>query len=113
MEVQELCTMFIHVRYPNSIGKFLPSSLFLLQGNVLLGGFGTDGSSAAAGPGAKGRQDVSEVSAMGFVGMLFGAKKVVIVPGSWSAVCGFRDIFDGEHFSIQASKKKKESVFFG
>ena len=87
--------------------------LFLLQGNVLLGGFGTDGSSAAAGPGAKGRQDVSEVSAMGFVGMLFGAKKVVIVPGSWSAVCGFRDIFDGEHFSIQASKKKKESVFFG
>ena len=65
--------MFIHVRYPNSIGKFLPSSLLLLQGNVLLGGFGTDGSSAAAGPGAKGRQDVSEVSAMGFVGMLFGA----------------------------------------
>lgn len=53
------------------------------QGNVLLGGFGTDGSGAAAGPGAKGRQDVSEVSAMGFVGMLFGAKKVVIVPGTW------------------------------
>ena len=103
--------MFIHVRYPNSIGKFLPSSLLLLQGNVLLGGFGTDGSSAAAGPGAKGRQDVSEVSAMGFVGMLFGAKKVVIVPGSWAA-CGFRDIFDGGHFSIQASKKKKESFFW-
>jgi len=56
------------------------------MGNVLLGGFGTDGSSAAAGPGAKGRQDVSEVSAMGFVGMLFGAKKVVIVPGYGLAV---------------------------
>ena len=53
--------------------------------NVLLGGFGTDGSSAASGPG-RGRQDVSEVSAMGFVGMLFGAKKVVIVPGYGLAV---------------------------
>ena len=50
------------------------------EGNVLLGGFGTDSSSAGASSG-KGRQDVSEVSAMGFVGMLFGAKKVVIVPG--------------------------------
>ena len=47
---------------------------------MLLGGFGTDSSSAGASSG-KGRQDVSEVSAMGFVGMLFGAKKVVIVPG--------------------------------
>lgn len=56
------------------------------MGNVLLGGFGTDGSSAAAAPGARGRQDVSEVSAMGFVGMLFGAKKVVIVPGYGLAV---------------------------
>jgi len=55
------------------------------MGNVLLGGFGTDSSSAGASSG-KGRQDVSEVSAMGFVGMLFGAKKVVIVPGYGLAV---------------------------
>jgi len=55
--------------------------------NVLLGGFGTDGSSAAAAGGvSRGRESVSEVSAMGFVGLLYGAKKVVIVPGYGLAV---------------------------
>ena len=54
--------------------------------NVLLGGFGTDGTSAVAAVGGHTRQDVSEVSAPGFVGMLFGAKKVVIVPGYGLAV---------------------------
>eukprot|EP00931_Biecheleriopsis_adriatica_P117063 TRINITY_DN92616_c0_g1_i1.p1 TRINITY_DN92616_c0_g1~~TRINITY_DN92616_c0_g1_i1.p1 ORF type:complete len:1276 (+),score=300.00 TRINITY_DN92616_c0_g1_i1:43-3828(+) len=56
--------------------------------NVLLGGFGTDGSASSAGAGSSGggRQNVSEVSAVGFVGMLFGAKKVVIVPGYGLAV---------------------------
>lgn len=56
------------------------------MGNVLLGGFGTDASAAGAGAGGAKRQDVSEVSAVGFVGMLFGAKKVVIVPGYGLAV---------------------------
>ena len=55
--------------------------------NVLLGGFGTDaGSSSAAAAATGGRENVSEVSAVGFVGMLFGAKKVVIVPGYGLAV---------------------------
>ncbi|CAE7946263.1 pntB [Symbiodinium sp. KB8] len=55
--------------------------------NVLLGGFGTDSSSTAAGAAPTGgRENVSEVSAVGFVGMLFGAKKVVIVPGYGLAV---------------------------
>eukprot|EP00439_Symbiodinium_sp_Y106_P082080 s392_g21.t1 len=55
--------------------------------NVLLGGFGTDSSSTTAGAAVSGgRENVSEVSAVGFVGMLFGAKKVVIVPGYGLAV---------------------------
>ncbi|CAE6933108.1 pntB [Symbiodinium natans] len=54
--------------------------------NVLLGGFGTDSTSAATAAAAGGRENVSEVSAVGFVGMLFGAKKVVIVPGYGLAV---------------------------
>ena len=55
--------------------------------NVLLGGFGTDaGSTSAAAAATGGRENVSEVSAVGFVGMLFGAKKVVIVPGYGLAV---------------------------
>eukprot|EP00440_Ansanella_granifera_P051488 gb/GFBE01055821.1/.p1 GENE.gb/GFBE01055821.1/~~gb/GFBE01055821.1/.p1 ORF type:complete len:1274 (+),score=357.35 gb/GFBE01055821.1/:1-3822(+) len=56
--------------------------------NVLLGGFGVDSGSASAAAAAPGRtrQDVREVSAVGFVGMLFAAKKVVIVPGYGLAV---------------------------
>ena len=74
----------------------------IIQGNVLLGGFGTDGSSATAGPGARGRQDVSEVSAMGFVGMLFGAKKVVIVPGwGWRTSWGLIGQLAGKRRSVR------------
>jgi len=52
--------------------------------NVLLGGFGTDGTLASA-PQAGGGP-VTEVSATGFVGMLLNAKRVVIVPGYGLAV---------------------------
>lgn len=55
--------------------------------NVLLGGFGTDGSAASSsGRAGGGRDDVSEVSAVGLVGLLAGAKKVMIVPGYGLAV---------------------------
>eukprot|EP00438_Fugacium_kawagutii_P004404 Skav208532 [mRNA] locus=scaffold3037:131753:160941:+ [translate_table: standard] len=53
------------------------------MGNVLLGGFGTDGTSAAAAGRGPGRR---RPTATGFVGMLFGAKKVIIVPGYGLAV---------------------------
>ncbi|CAK0856485.1 unnamed protein product, partial [Prorocentrum cordatum] len=55
------------------------------MGSVLLGGFGTDGSTVPGGAvGPVG--NVTEVSPMGFVNMLLGAKRVVIVPGYGLAV---------------------------
>merc|ERR1719210_1082553 len=52
--------------------------------NVLLGGFGTDGSAMANVGGIVGT--VVEVSSMGFVEQLCSAKRVVIVPGYGLAV---------------------------
>jgi NAD(P) transhydrogenase len=52
--------------------------------NVLLGGFGTDGGVMASSGPITG--NTSQISASGFVGMLLGAKKVVIVPGYGLAV---------------------------
>lgn len=51
--------------------------------NVLLGGFGTEGGTAAAAVPAG---DVHEISAVGLAGVLFNAKRVVIVPGYGLAV---------------------------
>merc|ERR1719188_2426891 len=55
------------------------------MGSVLLGGFGTDGGGVAGGA-AGHAGNVTEVSPMGFVNMLLGAKRVVIVPGYGMAV---------------------------
>jgi NAD(P) transhydrogenase len=52
--------------------------------NVLLGGFGTDGMVIADAGAVVGK--TSQVSRSGFVGMLLGAKRVVIVPGYGLAV---------------------------
>jgi NAD(P) transhydrogenase len=54
--------------------------------NVLLGGFGTDGTSAASEAGSAPAGRVTEVSPVGFVGMLLNAKRVMIVPGYGLAV---------------------------
>mmetsp|Transcript_113929 Transcript_113929/g.207640 ORF Transcript_113929/g.207640 Transcript_113929/m.207640 type:complete len:827 (+) Transcript_113929:3-2483(+) len=52
--------------------------------NVLLGGFGVDETSAAAGAAPTGT--IQEVSALGFLGMLMQAKRIMIVPGYGMAV---------------------------
>jgi NAD(P) transhydrogenase len=53
--------------------------------NVLLGGFGTDGSAAVAVAGAP-AGEVQEVSAHGMLGLLLQAKRICIVPGYGLAV---------------------------
>lgn len=55
--------------------------------NVLLGGFGTDdGAAPASAAAASAGGEVQQVSALGFVGNLLCAKKVVIIPGYGVAV---------------------------